>query len=372
MSRRIILALAACCLASFNCRGRADARHDRRSRRDDRRSVVGGAARRDGDGAERRHEPGSQRDDRRARTFSDSGAPARHLRRPRRAAGLRASHARGCRADARQPDRRPPDAERRRRAGDRARRGRRAGHRPAADGRLERDLAGADSSIFRSTAETSSGSRCSRRAWRPIGRRSRGRRARPACRLPASARDRTTSRSTGSTTTIRPSAACARRSARRRCASFRCSPIRIPPSSARRPAASSTSSPRAARTRSAGNLFFFLRDEALNSKDHFERFNPAGQAIDREKAPYCAEAVRRHARRSAEAGSHVLFPVVRAARHRRPQLRHDRRHEQRDVSRAELRHAGGDSAARRLRDRDRPRARTTSGRISFSEKSIIS
>jgi hypothetical protein len=36
----------------------------------------------------------------------------------------------------------------------------------------------------------------------------------------------------------------------------------------------------------AGNLFFFLRDGKLNSKDHFERFNPAGQAIDREKAPY--------------------------------------------------------------------------------------
>ena len=36
----------------------------------------------------------------------------------------------------------------------------------------------------------------------------------------------------------------------------------------------------------AGNLFFFLRDSALNSKDHFERFDPAGQPIDREKAPY--------------------------------------------------------------------------------------
>ena len=36
----------------------------------------------------------------------------------------------------------------------------------------------------------------------------------------------------------------------------------------------------------AGNLFFFLRDGALNSKDHFERFNPAEQPIDREKAPY--------------------------------------------------------------------------------------
>ena len=35
-----------------------------------------------------------------------------------------------------------------------------------------------------------------------------------------------------------------------------------------------------------GNLFFFLRDASLNSKDHFERFNPAGQEIDRPKAPF--------------------------------------------------------------------------------------
>ncbi len=35
-----------------------------------------------------------------------------------------------------------------------------------------------------------------------------------------------------------------------------------------------------------GNLFFYLRDGKLNSKEHFERFNPAGQSIDREKAPY--------------------------------------------------------------------------------------
>ena len=64
---------------SFNCRGRADARHDGRSWRDDRRSVVRRAPRRDRDGAERRHEPGSQRDDRRARAFSDSGAAAGHV-----------------------------------------------------------------------------------------------------------------------------------------------------------------------------------------------------------------------------------------------------------------------------------------------------
>jgi hypothetical protein len=36
----------------------------------------------------------------------------------------------------------------------------------------------------------------------------------------------------------------------------------------------------------AGNLFFFFRDGKLNAKDHFERFNPAGQAIGRDKAPY--------------------------------------------------------------------------------------
>ena len=90
------------------------------------------------------------------------------------------------------------------------------------------------------------------------------------------------------------------------------------------------------------------------------------------EGPVFAEAVRRHARRSAEAGSHVLFPVVRAARYCRAQLRHDRRHEQRDVSRSELRHAGGDSPARRLRRSRRDMCRTTFGRISFSAKSIIS
>ena len=36
----------------------------------------------------------------------------------------------------------------------------------------------------------------------------------------------------------------------------------------------------------SGNLFFFVRDDALNAKDHFERFSPSGQSIDREKAPY--------------------------------------------------------------------------------------
>ena len=122
----------------------------------------------------------------------------------------------------------------------------------------------------------------------------------------------------------------------------------------------------------AGNLFFFLRDGALNSKDHFERFNPAGQPIDRDEGPVLAEAVRRHARRTAEAGSHVLLPVVRASRHRRAQLRDDRRYEQRHVSRAELRHARGHPAPRRASPSRRDTCRTTSARISFWEKSIIS
>ena len=35
-----------------------------------------------------------------------------------------------------------------------------------------------------------------------------------------------------------------------------------------------------------GNAFFFFRDDALNSKSYFERFTPAGAAVDRPKAPY--------------------------------------------------------------------------------------
>src|SRR5687768_7262743 len=36
----------------------------------------------------------------------------------------------------------------------------------------------------------------------------------------------------------------------------------------------------------SGTLFGYFRDEALNAKEHFERFDPSGAAIDREKAPY--------------------------------------------------------------------------------------
>jgi len=36
----------------------------------------------------------------------------------------------------------------------------------------------------------------------------------------------------------------------------------------------------------AGNVFGFFRDDALNAKEHFEKFSPDGTAIDRPKAPY--------------------------------------------------------------------------------------
>lgn len=35
-----------------------------------------------------------------------------------------------------------------------------------------------------------------------------------------------------------------------------------------------------------GNAFFFLRDESLNAKEHFERFNEFGDAVSRDKAPF--------------------------------------------------------------------------------------
>jgi hypothetical protein len=36
----------------------------------------------------------------------------------------------------------------------------------------------------------------------------------------------------------------------------------------------------------AGNAFVFARDERLNAKEYFERFDPGGNPIDREKAPF--------------------------------------------------------------------------------------
>lgn len=38
--------------------------------------------------------------------------------------------------------------------------------------------------------------------------------------------------------------------------------------------------------RLSGNAFMYFRDETLNAKEYFELFDPAGNALDREKAPY--------------------------------------------------------------------------------------
>ncbi len=35
-----------------------------------------------------------------------------------------------------------------------------------------------------------------------------------------------------------------------------------------------------------GNAFYYFRDETLNAKEHFEKFSPAGDRIDRKKAPF--------------------------------------------------------------------------------------
>ncbi len=35
-----------------------------------------------------------------------------------------------------------------------------------------------------------------------------------------------------------------------------------------------------------GNAFYYFRDESLNAKEHFEKYDPSGQRIDRPKAPF--------------------------------------------------------------------------------------
>jgi hypothetical protein len=41
--------------------------------------------------------------------------------------------------------------------------------------------------------------------------------------------------------------------------------------------------------RFSGSAFAFMRDDALNAKGHFEKFDPAGNPVDLEKAPYSQE-----------------------------------------------------------------------------------
>ena len=75
-----------------------------------------------------------------------------------------------------------------------------------------------------------------------------------------------------------------------------------------------------------GQPVLLLRDGALNSKDHFERFNPAGHPSIARRPRYSQKQYGATLGGALEEGSDVLFPVVRAARHRRAQLRDDRRY----------------------------------------------
>ena len=72
-----------------------------------------------------------------------------------------------------------------------------------------------------------------------------------------------------------------------------------------------------------GNVFLYLRDETLNAREHFEKFDPAGNRIDRTKAPYGQKRYRGDIWRTSGTRSDLFFPVVRAVGHRHEQLRHD-------------------------------------------------
>ncbi|MGH9158719.1 MAG: TonB-dependent receptor, partial [Vicinamibacteraceae bacterium] len=41
--------------------------------------------------------------------------------------------------------------------------------------------------------------------------------------------------------------------------------------------------------RAAGDVFFYARDDGLNAKNYFEKFDPAGQPIEQDKAPYAQQ-----------------------------------------------------------------------------------
>ncbi len=73
-----------------------------------------------------------------------------------------------------------------------------------------------------------------------------------------------------------------------------------------------------------GNAFFYFRDESLNAKDHFEKYDVFGDPVDREKAPFSQNQCGRHPRRPHPQGPDVLLPLLRAAGHQRQQLRQHR------------------------------------------------
>ena len=162
-----------------------------------------------------------------------------------------------------------------------------------------------------------------------------------------------------------------RRSARKRSGSSRCSRIPTPRSSARPRAASSTSSPRAARTSCAATSSMFFRDESLNAKDHFEQFDPAGHALDRAKAPFRQKQFGATfggpIRRDQDASSSLSFERLDIDANNFVNI------DDRTVSRSERRrYAETDPRARRLPGGNRQRAVSRGERCSCWRSSIIS
>ena len=109
-----------------------------------------------------------------------------------------------------------------------------------------------------------------------------------------------------------------------------------------------------------GTAFGYYRDEALNAKDHFERFDPFGNPLDREKAPFRQVQWGGVLGGPGSEGQDVLLRLVRATGRRGQQLRQHRP-------------ARGDRAAART---DSPSSsatcRTRSARPTRSARSITS
>ena len=67
-----------------------------------------------------------------------------------------------------------------------------------------------------------------------------------------------------------------------------------------------------------GEAFAFFRDDALNARDHFERYDVYGDADRPAQGRLRPVAVGRHAGRPPAQGTDVLLPVLRAQHDRRP------------------------------------------------------
>ena len=265
-------------------------------------------------------------------------------------------------------------AERRGRAGGRARRGRRAGDRPAADRRLERHLAGADRASADQRAQLHRVlAACAGRRHRSDAAAGRVGHIGPVVRRPARAIEQHHGRRARQQR-FDASAACARRSARKPCASSRCSPIRI----------------RAEFGKASGGVVNIVTKSGTNKHSRQSVLLPARRRAELEGPLRAVQpgragrsiATRPRTRRSSSAPRSAgrSSAIARSTSCRSSGSTSPPHNfvtiddtNNVDVSRARIvRHARRDPAAGRLRGRDRPRARTTSGRISFSASSIIS